>query len=75
MPTVKIAYDPTFQEFSLTESHKDAVLDPEWEVLVDMKASHFRNMRRNQTRYNRDQEALQKFFIQAQMSGTRIREQ
>ena len=75
MPKVKIAYDRAYQEYAITEGGKYTVIDdPEWEAIIEMKSSHFRNMQRNIDRYNKDQQALMNFFMEAQMRGREIRE-
>lgn len=74
MPKVVITYYPNYLEYDVTQVNKDYVPGSDYEVVMDMKASHYRNMKRNLARYVKDQEALQKFFIEAQMAGRQIRE-
>lgn len=75
MPRVVISYNPEFYEYDITQVPKDYSSESEYEVTVEMKASHFRNMRRNMARVDKDQEFLTGLFIQAQSSGRKIREQ
>jgi hypothetical protein len=49
-------------------------LESEYAVVVDMKASHYKNIKRNEERLLRDQNFLEKFFIEAQQAGRPIRE-
>lgn len=74
MPKVTIIFDRIKRRYFLELFDSVGKDNDEWEVVMDMKASHFRNMRRNEDRFQRDQEALKKFFIEAQMSGKEIRE-
>lgn len=74
MPKVTIIFDHIKRRYFLELFDNVGKDNDEWEVVMDMKASHFRNMRRNEDRFQRDQEALKKFFIEAQMSGKEIRE-
>lgn len=75
MPKVTIVYFPNTGKFTVDEMDRIGYdSDSGYEVVMDMKSSHFRNMKRNEDRYRRDQEALHKFFIEAQMSGKQIRE-
>jgi hypothetical protein len=75
MPRVVIEFDPEegrYDVFRVTDTWP--TIDHEYAVLVDMKASHYNNIKRNEDRVNRDQEFLEKFFIEAQALGRPIRE-
>jgi hypothetical protein len=75
VPRVVIGDDPEYQDYRVNEVSKDFYpVDEDYQVVVDMKASHYRNIKRNEERFYRDQEFLQKFFIEAQESGRQIRE-
>ena len=74
MPKVVITFDPEHHEYWVQEVPKTFTHDPEYQVVMDMKASHFRNIMRNAERYERDLDTLRKFFIEAQMAGRAIRE-
>lgn len=74
MPKVLIHYDPVLQLMSVFDKW-DWPVNPEWDVVVHLKSSHYRNMKRNEQRYNKDQTFLTKFFMEAQTRGTEIREQ
>lgn len=76
MPKVIITFDKDYSFFGVSElKGTDEYIDPEYQVVMDMKASHYRNIRRNWSRYNNDQKALLNFFIQAQQTGRVLREQ
>lgn len=75
MPRVIIQFDPEIGEYYVFEDPKGRGLDPDYEVAVDLKASHFRSIKRNSDQVAKDQDFLEKFFIRAQMAGRAIREQ
>ncbi len=78
MPRVIIQYDPQFGVYSvIIPQSKEAEenINKEYEVLVDMKASSFKSIRRAEERWVNNQEFLEKFFISAQTSGRHLREQ
>lgn len=70
MPRVLLHYDTVRAEYSIHESW-DWPLG-EYDTVVFMKASHFRNIKRNDMRWNKDQEFLNNFFIEAQKAGREI---
>ncbi len=74
MPKVTIMFDPFSGEYLVEEFSKVGQANVEYEVVMDMKASHFINMQRNLKRFQRDQDALAKFFIEVQAAGHPIRE-
>ncbi len=73
MPKVIISFDPEHHEYSVT-TFSGQRINPEYEVVMDMKSSHYINMIRNKRRYENDLETLRKFFIEAQSAGRQIRE-
>lgn len=73
MPKVVISFDPEFGEYDVDTTWEEPLT--EYEALVFMKASHYRNIQKNLARAHKDQEFLEKFFIEAQMSGRVISEQ
>ena len=74
MPKVVIEYDPELGEYDVFEVPKTQIVDSEYAVVVDMKASHYKNIKRNEERWLKDQTFLENFFIEAQASGRQIRE-
>lgn len=77
MPKVVITqdyYDGGFWEYTVDRFVSDDEVDPEYQVVMEMKASHFKNIQRNAKRVFADQEVLNKFFEQAKDSYTVIRE-
>lgn len=74
MPKVVITFDPEHHEYWVDEVSKDFKPNPEYHAVMDMKASHFRNIRKNAQRYENDLDTLRKFFVEAQMAGRQIRE-
>lgn len=75
MPKVVITFDPEHHDYYVEEVQKGVNYNPEYQAIMDMKASHFRNILRNAKRYENDLETLRTFFIQSQMSGREFREQ
>lgn len=73
MPKVVITWDTVFCKF-LVERYKGQPVDPEFQAVMDMKSSHYLNMKRNQVRVDTDQENLKSKFIQAQETGREFRE-
>lgn len=75
MPKVIIEYDPELGQYDVFEvTHSHPTLEPGYAVLVDMKASHYRNIKRNEERVVKDQRFLENFFIAAEEAGRQIRE-
>lgn len=74
MPRVAITFDPDHHEYFVETVSRDFEPTPEYQVVMDMKASHFRNILRNAERYQRDMDSLRKLFIEAEMAGRTIRE-
>lgn len=74
MPRVAISFDPDTHEYFVEQVTKDFKPTPEYQVVMDMKSSHFRNILRNAERYERDMDSLRKLFIEAEMAGRAIRE-
>lgn len=74
MPKVVITFDPEHHDYFVEPARPGVAYDPEYQVVMDMKSSHYQNMVRNRTRTMRDQDALRKFFIEMQMSGRERRE-
>ncbi len=74
MPKVAITFDPEHHDYFVRVVDKDYKPDEEYEAVMDMKASHFRNIIRNADRYENDLNTLRKFFIEAQMRGRQFRE-
>lgn len=74
MPKVVITFDPEHHEYWVETVEKDFKPDPEYQAVMDMKASHFRNIVKNAQRYENDLSTLHRFFVQAQMSGRQFRE-
>lgn len=76
MPRVIIEFNRNFGEYSVFEATDTwPTRESEYSVVVDMKSNHYRNLKRNEERYIKDQNFLEKFFVEAQMSGRQIREQ
>ena len=73
MPKVVISFDPEHHEYFVTPYHGQT-LNKEYDVIMDMKASHFRNILKNVQRYQNDLNSLRKLFVEAQMSGRELRE-
>ena len=73
MPKVVISFDPEHHEYFVTTYHGQGLND-EYDVVMDMKSSHYRNILKNAKRYENDLNSLRKFFIQVQMAGRQIRE-
>lgn len=73
MPRIIITFDPEHHEYFVTE-YRGQTINPEYEVLLDMKSSHFRNMLKNAKRYEGDRNTLRRLFLEAQLSGKVIRE-
>jgi hypothetical protein len=73
MPRVAITFHDELAEY-FVEPYTGWELD-EYQVVVDLKSSHYRNILRNRERVDKDQKFLQNFFIQAQMAGRALREQ
>lgn len=69
MPRVVISFDPEHHEYWVEIARPGVEYDPEYQAVMHMKSSHFRNMRRNAVRFNNDRDTLRKFFIEAQMRG------
>jgi hypothetical protein len=74
MPKVLIHYDTVRHELSVFDAW-DWPPHPEYDVVVHLKSSHYRNIKRNEQRWMKDQTFLNNFFIEAQRRGTEIREQ
>ena len=74
MPKVVIHFDPEHHEYHVFQYVEGMVFDNEYQVLVEMKASHYRNILRNESRHQNDRDTLRKFFVEAQMAGRPIRE-
>ena len=74
MPKVVITFDPEHHEYWVQEVAKDFKPDPEYQAVMDMKSSHFRNIVKNSKRYENDLNTLRKFFVEAQMRGRQFRE-
>jgi hypothetical protein len=75
VPRVIIEFDPELGEYDIFEvTDTWPTIDSEYAVLVDMKASHYKNIKRNEERVLRDQQFLHNFFIEAQQAGRPIRE-
>lgn len=74
MPRVVIEYNPQYEEYAVCEVGKDFQVESDFQVIVDMKSSHYRNIKRNEERFDRDQAFLERFFIEAQEAGKPIRE-
>ena len=76
MPKVTIVYYPGSGKYVVGETSIIGY-DPEtgMEAVMDMKASHLKNIRRNIARIEKDQSTLENFFIQAMIAGREIREQ
>jgi hypothetical protein len=74
VPRCVIEFDPELGEYDLFEVPPTQQIDSEYAVVVDMKASHYKNIKRNEERFLKDQEFLEKFFIEAQQAGRPIRE-
>lgn len=74
MPKVVITFDPEHHEYYVEQARMGVEYDPEYQVIMDMKASHFLNMQKNRKRFENDRDTLRKFFIEAQMAGRAIRE-
>lgn len=75
MPKCIIGYDPVAGEYYAYEvTDKYPTVSSEYEVVVDMKASHYRNLKRHEEQWCKDQDFLEKFFFEAQSSGRQIRE-
>lgn len=75
MPRVVITFDTETSMLFADTAQKDREYDPEYQVVMDMKASHYKNIKRNLMRFNQDQKTLLKFFIETQQAGRPIREQ
>lgn len=73
MPKILITFDYEHRSY-FVEPYRGQEVDPEYQAVMDMKASHFINIKRNEKRYENDRETLRKFFIQAQMRGRQFRE-
>lgn len=73
MPKILVHYDPGFQEFVAFDTW-DWDPNPEYDVIVDIKSGTWKEMQRNISRTSRDQNILQRLFIEAQMAGRPIRE-
>lgn len=73
MPRVVITFDPEHHEYFVTP-FQGQTINPEYEVVMDMKSSHYRNMMKNRARYVNDLDTLRKFFLEGQLSGRTIRE-
>jgi len=74
MPRVVITYNPSLAEYSVKLAQKNQVLDPEYQILMEMKSGHFKFFMKNMDRYVKDQLALSRFFIEGQMTGRQLRE-
>lgn len=75
MPRVIIEFDPELGEYDVFEvTDTWPTIDTEYAVLVDMKSSHYKNIKRNEERVYKDQQFLEKFFIEAQQAGRPLRE-
>lgn len=74
MPRVIIEFNAESHIY-FVDLYKGEEIDDEYQVIVDLKSSHYRNIRRNDGRVQRDQTFLQNFFIRAQTLGRHIREQ
>lgn len=74
MPKVVISFDPDSGDYWVEAVAKDFEPDPEYQAVMDMKSSHFRNILRNAKRYENDLNTLHEFFVRAQMSGRQFRE-
>ena len=75
MPRVIIEFDPELGEYDVFEvTDTWPTIDSEYVVLVDLKASHYKNIKRNEERVVKDQQFLRNFFIEAQQAGRPIRE-
>ena len=75
MPRVIIEFDPELGEYDVFEvTDTWPTIDSEYAVLVDLKASHYKNIKRNEERVVKDQQFLHYFFIEAQKAGRPIRE-
>lgn len=70
MPKVTILYDTVRSEY-LVEETSQAGHDENSgvEAVMEMKASHFKNMKRNEDRYYKDQETLHNMFLQAKQAN------
>lgn len=75
MPRVVITFNDETGDYYMDAYDKGVEYDPEYQVVVDLKSSHFQNIVRNRQRVCKDQDFLRNFFIQAQMAGRAIREQ
>ncbi len=75
MPRVVITFDPDHHEYFVEQARQDVEYDPEYQVVMDMKASHYLNMQKNRKRFENDRDSLRKFFIEGQMRGREFREQ
>lgn len=73
MPKVVITFDPEHHEYFVTP-YGGQTLNSEYDVVMDMKSSHYRNIIKNVQRYENDLSSLRKFFVEAQMAGRQIRE-
>lgn len=75
MPKCVIEYDPesgNYDVFEVTDTWP--TVESGYAVVVDLKASHYKNIKRNEERCFKDQRFLENFFIAAQESGRQIRE-
>lgn len=75
MPKVVITFDPEHHDYYVEPAVKGMEYNPEYQAVMDMKASHFRNILRNAKRYENDLATLRRFFIRSQMYGREFREQ
>lgn len=73
MPKCVIKYDKQFGEY-MVYPYTEGQNITEYEAIVFMKASHYRNMQKNIQRWVKDQDFLEKFFIEAQTAGRTISE-
>jgi hypothetical protein len=75
VPKCVIEYDPETGEYDVFEvTDTWPTVESGYAVVVDLKASHYKNIKRNEERFLKDQEFLEKFFIEAQQAGRPIRE-
>lgn len=75
MPKVVITFDHEHHEYFVEPAREGVEYDPEYQAVMDMKSSHYRNMLRNKNRFETDRDTLRKFFIEAQTRGRQFREQ
>ncbi len=73
MPRVVISFDAVNQEYSVYPVDKDYT-PTEYEAVVHMKSSSYREIVRTELRWLKHQDFLEKFFVEAQMAGRNLSE-